>query len=70
MRVVEWGFRNKGLEGYYARDFEPSVLAVQEDLRPEAGAGAGGARLRREAAIFQVEGEILLCCGRPSGGGS
>nr|MBA3474869.1 hypothetical protein [Rubrobacter sp.] len=36
LRVVEWGFRNKGLEGYYARDFEPSVLAVQEDLRPEA----------------------------------
>lgn len=36
LRVVEWGFRNKGLEGYIARDFEPSVLAVQEDLRPEA----------------------------------
>ena len=36
LRVVEWGFRNKGLEGYYARDFEPSVLAVQEDLRSEA----------------------------------
>lgn len=36
LRVVEWGFRNKGLEGYYARDFEPSVFAVQEDLRPEA----------------------------------
>jgi hypothetical protein len=33
---LEGGFRNKGLEGYYARDFEPSVLAVQEDLRPEA----------------------------------
>lgn len=36
MRVLEWDFRNKGLEGYYARDFETSVLAVQEDLRPEA----------------------------------
>jgi hypothetical protein len=36
LRVMEWGFRNKGLEGYYARDFEPSVLAVQEDLKPEA----------------------------------
>lgn len=36
LRVMEWEFRNKGLEGYYARDFEPSVLAVQEDLRPEA----------------------------------
>lgn len=36
VRVIEWGFRNKQLEGYYARDFDPSVLAVQEDLRPEA----------------------------------
>ncbi len=36
VRVVEWGFRSGGLEGYYARDFEPSVLAVREDLRPEA----------------------------------
>ena len=36
LRVLEWGFRNKGLEGYYARDFEPSVLAVQEDLSSEA----------------------------------
>ena len=36
LRVMEWEFRNQGLEGYYARDFEPSVLAVQEDLRPEA----------------------------------
>lgn len=36
LRVMEWEFRNKGLEGYYARDLEPSVLAVQEDLRPEA----------------------------------
>ena len=35
VRVIEWGFRNKQLEGYYARDFDPSVLAVQEDLRPE-----------------------------------
>ncbi len=36
LRVVEWRFRNKGLEGYYTRDFQPSVLAVQEDLSPEA----------------------------------
>ncbi|MDP8944229.1 MAG: hypothetical protein M3N16_08945 [Actinomycetota bacterium] len=36
LRVVEWGFRNKRLEGYIARDFEPSVLAVQEDLSVEA----------------------------------
>ena len=36
LRVVEWGFRNKRLEGYIARDFEPSVLAVQEDLSREA----------------------------------
>lgn len=58
--MVEWGFRNKGLEGYYARDFEPSVLAVQEDLRPEARPRAGGARLRREAAGLQVGREVLL----------
>jgi hypothetical protein len=36
LRVVEWRFRNKGLEGYYTREFRPSVLVVQEDLRPEA----------------------------------
>jgi hypothetical protein len=36
LRVVEWRLRNKGLEGYYTRDFQPSVLVVQEDLRPEA----------------------------------
>jgi hypothetical protein len=36
LRVVEWEFANKRLEGYIARDFEPAVLAVQEDLRPEA----------------------------------
>ena len=36
LRVVEWRFRNKGLEGYYTRDFQPSVLAVQEGLSPEA----------------------------------
>lgn len=36
LRVVEWRFRNKGLEGYYTRSFRPSVLAVQEDLSPEA----------------------------------
>jgi hypothetical protein len=33
LRVVEWGFR---MEGYFARDFEMVVLAIQEDLRPEA----------------------------------
>lgn len=36
LRVVEWRFRNKGLEAYYTRDFQPSVLAVQEDLSPDA----------------------------------
>lgn len=36
LRVVEWPFRNKRMEGYVARDFEMAVLAVQEDLRPEA----------------------------------
>ncbi len=36
LRVVEWGFRNKRMEGYFARDFDMAVLAVQEDLRPEA----------------------------------
>jgi len=36
LRVVEWEFRNKGLEGYFARNPEMAVLAVQEDLRPEA----------------------------------
>lgn len=33
LRVVEWGFRNRRLEGYFARDFDPEVLAVREDLR-------------------------------------
>ena len=36
LRVVEWGFRNKRLEGYIARDLDPSVLAVQEGLVHEA----------------------------------
>lgn len=36
MRVLEWGFRNNRLEGYVARDLDPSVLAVREDLSPEA----------------------------------
>ena len=36
LRVVEWGFGNERLEGYIARDFEPSVLAVREDLGHEA----------------------------------
>ena len=36
LRVLERRFRNKGLEGYYTRDFQPSVLAVQEGLSPEA----------------------------------
>lgn len=36
MRVLEWGFRNERLEGYVARDLDPSVLAVREDLSPEA----------------------------------
>ncbi len=36
LRVIEWDFRNKQLEGYIARDFDPSVLAVQEDLPAEA----------------------------------
>lgn len=31
-----WDFRNAQLEGYFARYFDPAVLAVQEDLRPEA----------------------------------
>lgn len=36
MRVLEWGFRNNRLEGYVARDLDPSVLAVREDLSREA----------------------------------
>lgn len=38
LRVLEWGFRNKRLEGYYAHDRlrEPAVLAVQEGLSGEA----------------------------------
>ena len=36
MRVLEWGFRSNRLEGYVARDLDPSVLAVPEDLSPEA----------------------------------
>ncbi len=35
LRIIEWDFRNKQLEGYIARDFDPSVLAVQEDLPKE-----------------------------------
>lgn len=36
VRVLEWEFRNKRLEGYYAHDREPAVLAVQEGLSGEA----------------------------------
>lgn len=36
MRVLERGFRSKRLEGYVARNLDPSVLAVREDLSPEA----------------------------------
>ncbi len=35
LRVVEWNFRNKGIESYYTRLFEPSVVAIQEGLSPE-----------------------------------
>jgi hypothetical protein len=35
LRVVEWNFRNKGIESYYTRFFEPSVVAIQEGLSPE-----------------------------------
>jgi hypothetical protein len=33
---LEWEFRNKELEGYYAHDRGPAVLAVQEGLPGEA----------------------------------
>ena len=36
VRVLEWEFRNKRLEGFYAHDREPAVLAVQEGLSGEA----------------------------------
>jgi hypothetical protein len=35
LRVVEWNFRNKGIESYYTRLFQPSVVAIQEGLSPE-----------------------------------
>jgi hypothetical protein len=36
VRVLEWKFRNQRLEGYYAHDREPAVLALQEGLSGEA----------------------------------
>jgi hypothetical protein len=40
VRVLEWKFRNKKLEGYYAQGREPAVLAVQEGLSGEAWRGS------------------------------
>lgn len=35
LRVVEWSFRNKAIESYYTRTFQPSVVAIQEGLSHE-----------------------------------
>ncbi len=63
LRVVEWNFRNKGIESYYTRLFQPSVVAIQEGLSPEVrrlAPRAGGASLRDEAAGVRVGREALL----------
>ncbi len=36
LRVIEWAFSNAQVEGYFARDFDHAVLAIQEDLHPQA----------------------------------
>jgi hypothetical protein len=81
VRVLEWKFRNKRLEGYYAHDREPAVLAVQEGLSGEARRAreleAEGyherptAFKRREkwcfaaANVLEVDPDVVRPAGRP-----